>query len=347
MQGNELTERHSEILKMVISGYIQTAQPVSSFYLAERPQMNLSSASIRHILKDLEKKGYLISPHRSSGRLPTEKGYRYYVSAASSNRLVPDDERKFIQQEYLKKEFQIKEILAVTSQILSMMTNSMGVVIGPEPEESVLKHIELIDMGEEEILFLLVTRSGTVYSKTLAIESRIPADVLQRITRYLNEAFKGSDLREVRQRLLDEKQEVGHDIYRYFPMIARTITANFDSVKGAEEIYTSGSELLLRSLSEEQKSSVNDLKIFSATDELMRGIFKRAVPMDDVVVTIDGDRDDRLSGLSIITASYKMGEKRIGSLGVIGPNRMDYQRVMSLVDYVRVLISSMITRMSS
>ena len=344
--GDDMTLRQKEILKLVVAGYVRTELPISSAYITENYQIGLSSATVRSIFSDLEQKGYLYSPHRSAGRIPTEKGYRLFAGTLPDLITLPDEERKLIQEEYLRREFQIHEILAATSKILSMLTDFAGVVVAPEPAKTVLKHVELIDMGQDEILIVLVTRSGTVFNKTMYVEDRIPPDVLHRISRYLNDMFKGLDLLEIQEKLRDET-DVRNDLYQYFPVVARSILANFDLVSQSDLIYTSGVEKLMARVGRDRADSLEILGSLYEQGNAIRGIFSQSIPMEDILVSVEGDRDPRLGGLTVITASYKMGEKRIGSLGVVGPNRMDYVRVVSVVEYIRRLLSSMITRMSN
>ncbi|MCE9599110.1 MAG: heat-inducible transcriptional repressor HrcA [Spirochaetia bacterium] len=343
---HNMTLRQREILKLVVAGYVQTEQPISSAYITENFQIGLSSATVRSIFADLESQGYLYSPHRSAGRIPTEKGYRLFAQELPELVQLPDDERKLIQEEYLKREFQVHEILSATCKILSKLTDYAGVVLAPEPQKTVLKHIELIDLGQDEILIVLVTRSGTVFNKSMFVDDRIPPDVLHKISRYLNDVFKGCDLLEIRERLQTESENV-NEIFQYFPLVARSIIQNFGAVSATDQIYTSGVERLIARVGAEREESLQVLGSLYESSNAIRGIFSRSTPMEDILITIDGDRDERLGGLSVVTASYKMGETRIGSLGVVGPNNMDYVRVVSIVEYIRRLLSSMITRMSS
>lgn len=343
---------------MVVGGYIEQAQPISSFYIIENFDVGLSSATIRSVFATLERKGYLYSPHRSSGRVPTEKAYRFFVENLDrvGAALIDEDQRK-VQSEYLKHQFRMPEILDVTSKVLSMLTSYAAVVLGPEPEQAVLKHIELIDMGEDEVLVILVTRSGAVYSRSVFLESRIPGDTLRQISRRLNERFKGMDLAELRSNLrgLEEigtfsfSQDAGAAEQRYLPMIARTIAQNFDPVREKETVYTAGLDHLYSQLAASGRGPkrMNELGELFDSHDFLRGLFKKTINLDDIDIVIQGDVDERFDGLSIISASYKMGEKRIGSLGVVGPNRMDYVRVMGTVEYIRRLISNMITRISN
>lgn len=348
LEEHSISPRQGEVLKMVVDAYIRHQMPISSLWITENRDIGLSSATVRSIFADLESKGYLFSPHRSSGRLPTERAYRYFVSHLAHSPVIHEEDQRRIQSEYLKRDFRINEMLDVTSKVLAMLTNYAAVVLGPEPERAALKHIELIDMGGDEVLVILVTRSGEVYSRTVFLETRIPQDAIRLISRQLNEAFKGMDLAEMRNRLRDPMAIDSHSEARgYLPMIARTIADNFDSVKGEEELYTSGVDNLYAQLGDRERQRLKEMGGLFDSEEFVRGMFKRTIDLDDLDVVIAGDQDDRLAGLSVVYASYKMGDQKIGSLGVVGPNRMDYVRVIGIVEYVRRLISNMITRISN
>lgn len=346
-EGIQLNPREEELLGLVVTDYVREGRPVSSLHLADRYELGISSATVRSVLVDLERKGYLYSPHRSAGRIPTEHAYRFYVEHMPRDRVLAEDDRELIQKEYLRQGTEPAQILDVTCRLLSLLTNCVGIVIGPEREKTVLKHIELIDMGQDELLIVVATRSGLVYSKTLFAEDRIPAEYLRRISQYLNSVFKGCDLEEVKTRLASYIPEA-EELPDYFPVVARTIAANFDSVYGEPEFYTSGLDRLYGQLSSERtERTAEEIGGLLGDGDFLRGLFRQTTDMQDVMVVVEGDRDRRLAGLSLVTAPYKMGERRIGALGIIGPNRMDYPRVVSLVDFVSRLTSGMLTRISN
>lgn len=341
-------DRQGEILKLVIDGYISTGQPVSSLFLTQNHETGVSSATIRSIFSELDKEGYLYSPHRSSGRIPTEKGYRYYVGQMPQHWFIEEAERMLIQKEYLRREFQINEILTVTSRLLSLLTDYAGIVVGPSPGQTVLKHIELIDMGQDEVLLILATRSGMVFHRVLHLEEHIPGESLRRISRYLNEIFKGCDLDEVRFRLAEDDFKIDGGLHDHLKIITRTLKAHFDSVSGKEELFTFGRENLFASLARlNEEERILDVGHLFETPDFLRGKLKVDHDRDGADVLIEGDHDSRLSGISLVIARYKMGEKYIGSLGVVGPNRMDYGRVVGIVNYISHLMSNMVTRISN
>lgn len=345
-ENEDLTARQRDILVKAVSGYIQEIQPISSFYIIEKYNPGLSSATIRSIFSELDQKGYLYSPHRSSGRIPTEKGYRFYVKNLSEGRCLLDEDRKFIQSEYLKRDFRAEDVLDVSCRILSTLTDYTGIVLGPEPESAVLKHIELIDLGEDEVLVVLVTRAGLVYNKRIFLDRRIPTDSLHKISRYLNSILKGNDLQEVRTQLNDSEIGKNTEFYNHISMISRTISNSFDLVSGSVEFYKYGVDNLFVQMSGLENERIRELGNLFDSDDYLKGIFRTAASLEDVVVSIDGDRETKLSGLSIVSSSYKMGERHIGSIGVVGPNRMDYSRVISIVEYMSLLVSNMLTRIS-
>ena len=348
MESEKLTAREAEILNLVVLEYVREGRPVSSLHLTGSFDVGVSSATVRSVLVDLERKGYLYSPHRSAGRIPTEAGYRFYVERLPSDRHLDEDDRVLIQKEYLRRGTEPAQILDVTCRLLSMLSNHVGVVIGPEREKTVLKHIELIDMGQDELLIVVATRSGLVYSKSLHVEDRIPGEYLRRISQYLNSVFKGCDLEEVRTRLAGSVPD-SESLPDYFPVVARTIAANFDSVYGEPEFYTSGLDRLYGQIAPERpgERTNEELGDLLQNGSFLRGLMRQTTELEDVVIVVEGDHDRRLSGLSVVTASYKMGERKMGTLGVIGPNRMDYSRVVSLVQFVSRLTSGMLTRISN
>ncbi|MDH5656846.1 MAG: hypothetical protein OEZ34_13115, partial [Spirochaetia bacterium] len=214
-------------------------------------------------------------------------------------------------------------------------------------DNAVLKHLELINMGQDELLIVLVTRSGSVYHKNMFLDVNIPGDYLHKISRIINEFYKGSHLNEMKSQLLQEINIDARELLQYYPIITKKIQENFDLMHGSDQIYTSGIDKLFSYYAGKTNTHFNNIgDLFESRDHL-KHIFSKSKSLDDVHVLIEGDRNEKLSGLSVVSANYKMGERNIGSIGVVGPNRMDYSRVISVVEYISLLISGMITRISN
>lgn len=346
--GGAINLREGEILKLVVDGFIRHATPISSLYLTQHYDVGVSSATVRSIFAGLESEGYLFSPHRSAGRIPTERAYRYYVNNLGQLSFVGDDEQRFIQAQYLKRDFKMEDLLQATSQILSRLTRAAAVVVGPAREKAVLKHLELIDMGADEVLLILVTRTGGVYSRNLFLENRIPSDYLRHISRLLSERCKGAEVGAVPDLLRVSSDSVRDRAGDYEHVVGAAIARSFEGGSiGNEPIYLHGLDYLYNRIKRERAGpNARPGQLFES-ENVLRTLFAQFRDADGVEVLIEGDRDERLQGLSVVSASYKMGEQNIGALGVVGPNRMNYARVIGRIEYVRRLISNMITRMSN
>ncbi|GIX42185.1 MAG: heat-inducible transcription repressor HrcA [Leptospiraceae bacterium] len=347
-EGEDLDYREQEILLLVIEDYIKYGNPVSSLQMVERHPVKWSSATIRNILSELNKKGYLFAPHRSAGKIPTAKGYRFYIKKLPID-LPPynpsREKQNIIQREFLSRKFEIPDVIESSCNILSILTNYIGIAIPPLAEKTILRHIELIDVGGEEILMVLLTRSGTVYSKLIHVEERIPRNILEQISKFLNENFSGMDLREIYTLLTSGNISPVGEMYRYASLIMRTISMYFKTLDDMQDVIIAGVDRFF-----EEIESRDDIRIDIASVYNLKEFFKeiliKSIDMEDIVVSIEGDRNPQLFGLSILTGSYSMGDKKIGAMGVVGPNRMNYKSVIQIIEYLRLMISSMITKLN-
>jgi len=198
----DLSPRHRLILKSLIDEFVEDNRPVGSKTLADKYHIGLSPASIRSVLKDLEDFGFLVSRHTSGGRVPTERGYRFYVDSLVSIYELTLLERQRIQEEYLRKQLKLDQILQATSRVLASLSQSASVVLGPEKNLDTLKHIELIHVNGGELLMIIVMRSGSVVHKNLFVGEHISQETLYQISRYLNENIMGFDIKEIKEVIL-------------------------------------------------------------------------------------------------------------------------------------------------
>ncbi len=346
-EGEDLDHREKEILQCVVQDYINNGIPVSSLQLVDRYKFKWSSATIRNILAELNKKGYLFAPHRSSGKVPTAKGYRFYIKRLPIHipPYVPaKDKQNIIQREFLKRKFEIPDVLESSCNILSILTNYIGIAIPPLAEKAILRHIELVDVGGDEILMVLLTRSDSVYSKLFHVEERIPKNILEQISRFLNENFVGMDLRDIHTLLMTGNLSPLGEMYRYASLVMEAISQHFKELDNVDVIMM-GIDRFVDELESRDEMNI-DVSIFYNLKEFLRTILIQSTELDDIIVSIEGDRNPQLYGLSILTGSYSMGDKRIGAMGLIGPNRMNYKYAIQIIDYLRIMISNMITKLN-
>ena len=335
--------REAEILLVLMEAYIKNTIPISSFYITQDPRIKLSSATVRSVLASLEAKGYLFSPHRSAGRLPTEKAYCFYIKnlLPPSRKYIQEEEERYIQEEYLRYNLALMDILKTTGRLLSILTNYAVLVFGPAPKRSVLKHLEFIDMGAEEVLVIFVTRVGEVLSAKIFVEERIPENYLRSAARQFNQKYKGMDFTDIYSRL----QEESHDNDNYYhSILVKALARDFNLLIGEQSFLKEGIAHLHSCVEHQALQRLCELIQNRYLEQL---IWAKVYDKEELGVSLASEYDKKLSGISIVSGNYKMGEKNIGLVSVIGPICMDYSRVMTLVEYIRHLISNMVTRLSN
>jgi heat-inducible transcriptional repressor len=341
----ELSPRHRAILKSLIDEFVLDNRPVGSKTLSERYDLGLSPASIRNVLKELEDWGYLLSRHTSGGRVPTERGYRFYVDSLVGLYELTLKEKQRIQEEYLKMQFKLDQILVATSRVLSSLSSSAGVVLGPERSLDTLKHLELIHVNGGEVLVILVMRSGTVIHRNIFLDMHMGQESLYNLSRYLNENIIGYDLNEIRDTIIPSmmiRRDGPDDFYRLASvlMIALQVDNSSD-----DNIFIDGLKNMVENFREEDDRLHNVLSLLEEKSFLKK-FFSEYIHHDGIYTIIGKDGDDQLSGVTIIATNYRMGEKRIGSMGIIGPQRMNYNKTLPLMEFTSKLVSEMLTKIS-
>jgi heat-inducible transcriptional repressor len=341
----DLSLRHKNILKILIEDFVSENKPIGSKTLSEKYELGISPATIRNVCRELEDLGLINSLHHSGGRVPTEKGYRLYVDSLLTIYELNLKEKQRIQEEYLKNELKLDQILSATCKVLSMISSSAGIVLAPKKNFDTLKHIELIHVNGSEVLMILVTRSGVVLNSKLFFPEHVSQESLYKISRFLQDHLKGFDLEEIYQEFppLLENKDAPED----FSKVCSTIQSAFlfdtsDNV----DLHIDGIQNLFANFKSENSEILES--IFSLLDDkrMLKEFFKQYVFSNGVTTFIGDTNSEQLKGVTIIASSYKMGEKRIGSLGIIGPQRMNYIKALPLVDFTSKLISEMITKIS-
>jgi heat-inducible transcriptional repressor len=341
----EMTPRHRMILKVLIDDFVSDNKPVGSKTLSEKHDIGLSPATVRNVFRDLEDGGYINSRHHSGGRVPTERGYRIYVDNLISLYELSLKEKQRIQEEYLKNEFKLDQILAVTCKVLSLLSCSAGVVLAPKKNFDTLKHLELIHVNGAEVLMILVTRSGVVLHHKLFFEDHVSQESLYQISRFLQDHIKGYNLDEIFNLfpLLLQRKDAPEDFYKIADVLQSAFVYDMtDNV----DLYVDGLQNLCANFKDDDSDMLES--VFSLLDDkkLLKEFFTKYIATDGVSTFIGETNSEHLRGVSIVATSYRMGEKRIGSLGIIGPQRMNYTRALPLVDFTSKIVSEMITKIS-
>lgn len=344
-----LSKRAKEILRLVVSEYIQTAEAVGSRTLSKKTGIGLSPATIRSIMHNLEEMGYLHQPHVSSGRIPTERGLRYYVDSIINVRNILPEEKQMIEQHLRDSNREVPRLLQEVSKTLSDLSHYAGLIMAPKLETIRLKHIDFVKLREDKILVVLISYTGIVQNWLIEDEFNLDNGALTRMSNYLNAIIDGHTLYEVREKILKQMEE---EKAKYDEMMKKAL------VFGKTIIETTLEKSEKRDLIIEGKANIFEEPEFEDIDR-MKAIFKTFEEKSKLVKLLDKSlsakgvqiyigTESKLEDfydLSLITATYTNGSSILGTLGVLGPTRMNYSKVIPVVDYTAELVSEILRSM--
>ena len=340
---SQLSERSLYLFKVLVEHFIQDGAPVGSRTLAKDSSLNLSPATIRNVMADLEDFGLLDSPHTSSGRVPTAKGYRLFVDSLLRVKDLNSIEVEKIAKE-LDPENDFKSLMQRTSSMLSDITQLAGVVMLPRTEQSTLQHMEFVALSGNRVLVILVVNDRDVQNRIIHTSRAYSASELQEASNYLNEIFVGKDLTFVRNNILDELERTKEKLNQSMQTAIEMAQLAFDYEKSKinkDELFFSG-ETNLMDVAE--LCEVEKLKKLFNTFNQKRDILhllEQAISADGIQIFIGEESGhDVLDNCSVVTSPYEVDGKILGVLGVIGPTRMHYERVIPIVDVTAKMLGS-------
>lgn len=337
----QLSDRAKCILEAVIEDYIATAEPVGSRSITKSHSLALSPATVRNVMSDLEEMGLLISPHTSSGRIPTDKAYRLYVNSILEVKHIARDNREEILRRCRLAGKDLGEVLKETSRLLSSTSSYMGVVMAPRLAANVFHQMEFVKLSSRRILAIMVSQNGTVQNRLIQTEEEIVQEDLVRMANYLNELLQGLTIAQVRERLLTEMQS---EKVRYDSMMAKALSLSEQTIRSdGPELFLEGQANILEQ--PEFADATKMREVFRAFEKksLLLDLLDRSMQADGVQIFIGAESHLlKMEGMSLITSTYMTGKDTVGVLGVIGPTRMGYGRVIPIVDYTAKLISRLL-----
>lgn len=340
-----LDDRESAVLTTVIHDYIETRKPVGSRSFVQKYSFTISPATMRNIMSDLETMGYLMQPHTSAGRIPTDKGYRYYVNTLLDSYNYSFDKEISVKEEFFKRELQLEKIFCSITKMMSQISKLAGIMLTPKLDFTVVKRIELVSLDNNQILMILVTRTGMVINKKISISSTITQDDLHDFSKYLTSELSGYSMSEIRESIFGVLRNRGEVRFKTGTAIDIAELALKESTES--DLCIDGIENLLKIPEMVEENRLKSLLNIIEEKNILRNIMEMTMDMDGVRTLIGGEiEDDKVSGCSMVTTAYKIGNKNVGVLGVIGPTRMDYDRVVPLVDYSGKIVSDLLTQMS-
>ena len=325
----DLDERKVKILQAVIRNYLETGEPVGSRTISKYTDLNLSSATIRNEMADLEEMGYIIQPHASAGRIPSDKGYRLYVDTMMEDRVREVDEKM---EMVLEKADKVEKVLKQAAKLLAANTQYAAMISSPTYHRNKLKFIQLSRVDDEHILAVIVVEGNIIKNRIIDVDEPLSEDTMLKLNILLNTNLCGMSMQDINLgviTLLKEKAGI------HSQLVAGVVDAVADAIRADEdlEIYTSGTNNILRypELSDKQKASeiINFVEDKKPLSDLVRNTLEANEESNGIQIYIGSETPiQSMSDCSVVTATYKLDEGVEGTIGIVGPKRMDYDHVV-------------------
>jgi heat-inducible transcriptional repressor len=337
-----LNDRAQNLLKILVERYIAEGQPVGSRALSRFSPLELSPATIRNVMADLEEMGFVTSPHTSAGRVPTPKGYRLFVDTLLTVRPIEELERQQLEDQLLPDD--PHRVVATASQILSDLTHFAGVVVAPRRHGAMLRHIEFFRLSEKRVLLIIVGSDGEVQNRVLITDRPYTPAQLQEAANYVNQHYAGLEFDKLRAKVKAELLDLHRDIST---LMAAAIETGAEAMqKPGDGVVISGGRNLLEvdDLSSDMPKLRRLFDLFERKTQLLE-LLERSANADGVKIFIGGESElVPLDECTIVTAPYEVDGRIVGTVGVIGPTRMAYERVIPIVDVTAKLVSSALSQ---
>lgn len=342
----ELSDRERRVLEAVIQSYVETAEPAGSRTISRRFGLGVSPATIRNTMSELEEKGYLFHPHTSAGRVPTDTAYRLYVDSLMNPAALTRKEADRLAEEIAGGGSAIEAILRRAAQSLSVVAQELGVALGPRLDRMVLQRLEVMRASEERLLLVLTLSGGAVRTIFVEVPGQIAESALAEVTFVLNERLSGLPLREIRSSLAARLRDTGaHEESReLLNVFVQEGDVLFDLPIAApnEDLVLGQASILAEQPEFSTGESMRRLLALTDTREHLAEVLRRRSAAPGISITIGAEHGDpRLENLTVVTAAYQTGALS-GVIGVIGPTRMPYEKVVALVRHTSLLVSDLL-----
>ncbi|MBI4279092.1 MAG: heat-inducible transcription repressor HrcA [Armatimonadetes bacterium] len=339
---NTLDARKRDILDAVIREYITTVEPVGSETVVQRSRLQVSSATIRNEMGALEEMGYLRQPHPSAGRIPTDRGYRMFVDALRPEEEVPSAERLRLRRWLMASAGPADQVAERTAETLARMTDYPSVVAAAPPNRGVFKHLHLIPVSATQLLAVIVTDGGVIEGRPMTMPESVRPDELERLSHLMSERLRGRALGEITDELLNE---VGQDAARHHRLVQYLrVLLRRDLTHLASRIHVEGTANILKQPEFQDLSRARPV-LSALEQEAMMADVLDAVQLGHVMVSIGSENKyPEMRECSVVAAAYHLGGRPAGAVGIIGPTRMPYGRVIAIVSALAEALSEILSR---
>ena len=341
----DLSERERRVLEAVIQSYVETAEPAGSRTISRRFGLGVSPATIRNTMSDLEEKGYLYHPHTSAGRVPTDIAYRLYVDSLTRVAPLASSDRDALAEQLIAHgRSTIEAILRRAAQTLSVLTQELGMAVGPRLDQTVLSRLELVRFSSERLVLVLTLQGGAARTIFVEVTEPIADNALAEVSVVLNERLAGLTLRDIRSslsdRLRDASMSGGHELLNIFVQERESIFE--DPLKRDEGLVLGQASVLAEQPEFSSSDKMRRLIALTESNEHLAEVLRRRPPTPGISITIGNEHGDpRFENFTIVTSEYRAGSLT-GVIGVIGPTRMPYEKVIAIVAHTSRLVSDLL-----
>jgi heat-inducible transcriptional repressor len=340
-----LSERERRVLEAVVQSYVETAEPVGSRTVARRFGLGVSAATIRNAMSDLEEKGYLFHPHTSAGRVPTDRAYRVYVDSLIDISQLTQRQEERLREDLMAEGSAISAIIHRAAQVLSVLTQELGVAVGPSLDTVVLERLELLAVSSDKLLLVLTLKSGVVRTVFVEVPSTLHPDAVTKIGVVLNDRLAGLALREIRQTLPERVRDSATSPAEseLLDIFVATGDQLFDLPgPDLDDVVLGRTSVLAEQPEFSTGPRMKELIELTEQRDVLRKALESRANSVGLSVTIGGENENRsLSKLTLVTAPYRSGPLS-GVIGVLGPTRMPYQKVVTLVEHTSKLVGDLL-----
>ncbi len=336
---DELSERDRAVLRHVVQNFILTANPVGSRYLAKHSCLNLSPATIRNLMADLEKRGYLNHPHTSAGRVPTDKGYRVYVDMLMDLEQLSRREVEAIERKLDTVEDR-EELLAQASDILGNISCQLSIVTNPQLATGKLDRLEMVSLSSNRIMVIITVQSGIVKTLVMEVQSEVSRDKLEAITQVLNERLHGLTLKQIRETFSERVKDFQNEETGLIRLFVDSVDELFDDTKDRDRLFISGTRDILKHPEFNSPDKIRSvIELIDDKEIIIHVLESQGEKATDLAISIGNENPEKkLKNYSVITTRYLIGDI-FGTVSVIGPKRMNYSRIIPVVDHIAKTIT--------
>lgn len=346
--GEPLTEREHVILEAVIRTYVDTAEPAGSRTVARRFNLDVSPATVRNTMSDLEEKGYLFHPHTSAGRVPTDQAYRFYVDALLQDARLPAADRRAIRRRLseVRESSPVEQLIQQAAKVVGLLTQELGIAIAPVMDQAVLERLDLVALAEGKVLFVLTLRAGGVRTIYVDVPAVIPHESLQAVATVLNERLAGLSLHDIRATL---PERIRDSVPSADPRAAELLNVFLQQADewlappgGGGALHLGQASVLAEQ--PEFKSGERLRSLIELTDrrDLLKRFLGDRLGSTGLQITIGAEHDNpALADFTVVTSEYRLDDLR-GVIGVIGPTRMPYDRIIAFVESTSAMVSEIL-----